>query len=133
VTKPSACIRKIMPKKSFNAKKKISIKEKFPCLRCGVFLSSPYNLKIHTDTNCSTEKRFVCEVSKLIVENLQQYFHFYCLQICSSKFLTQQSLKTHVNSLHFGEKSFACQYCGNKYLSKGQLKVHERSHTKEKS
>lgn len=61
------------------------------------------------------------------------WFLTFLSQICDSKFLTQQSLKTHVKSLHYGEKSFACKFCDNKYLSKGQLKVHERSHTKEKS
>lgn len=58
--------------------------------------------------------------------------NFVC-EICDSRFLTQNSLKTHLNSLHFGEKKFVCSFCANRFLSKGQLKVHERSHTKEKS
>lgn len=94
-------------------KKKPGEKEKFACQKCGVQLSSSYNLKIHCDTDCGTIKNFSCE-------------------ICLSLFLTPNSLKTHM-SLHTGEKKFVCSYCGNSYLSKGQLKVHERSHTKEKS
>lgn len=44
-------------------KKKTAIKELYGCEKCGVALSSSYNLKIHTDTNCSTDKRFICEVT----------------------------------------------------------------------
>lgn len=44
-------------------KKKVLKKELFECEKCGITLSSSYNLKIHIDTNCSTDKRFICEVN----------------------------------------------------------------------
>ena len=34
-------------------------KRKFICPQCGISLSSLYNLKIHTETRCSTEKNHV--------------------------------------------------------------------------
>lgn len=46
-------------------KKENSVKKTFPCAVCGIELSSSYNLKIHTETKCSTEKNFECEVRKL--------------------------------------------------------------------
>lgn len=90
------------------------VKEEFICIVCGKSLSSSFNLRIHTDTNCSTSKNHSCE-------------------ICDAKFLTSHSLKTHLNSLHFGDKKFVCSFCAKTFSSKGQLKVHERSHTKEKA
>lgn len=120
-----------MPK----AKKRTIVNKKYPCPVCAIVLSSPYNLKIHTETKCSTEKRFICEVKLFLFSNhsITKYFTQISYQVCNSRFLTQHSLKTHLNSLHFGEKKFECVWCSKKFLSKGQLKVHERSHTKEKS
>lgn len=119
--------------------RKKNTKEEFICNVCGIQLSSSYNLRIHTETKCSTLKNHICD-------------------ICDAKFLTSHSLKTHLNSLHFGDKKFVCSFCAKSFLSKGiivtilystilyfirliikllffpgQLKVHERSHTKEKA
>lgn len=44
-----------MPKSSH----KTVDKKKFICPVCGVALSSPYNLKVHVETRCSTEKNHV--------------------------------------------------------------------------
>lgn len=42
--------------------KKEAARKQYPCLDCGTVLSSSYNLKIHNETKCSTEKNFICEV-----------------------------------------------------------------------
>jgi uncharacterized Zn-finger protein len=97
--------KKLLPQRS---------KEDFICNVCKKSLSSSYNLRVHTQTNCSTSKNHSCE-------------------ICDKSFLTAHSLKTHQSSLHFGDKTFVCAHCAKTFLSKGQLKVHERSHTKEKA
>ncbi|CAG9803055.1 unnamed protein product [Chironomus riparius] len=92
---------------------KLEDKRKFICSQCGISLSSLYNLKIHTETRCSTEKNHICD-------------------ICESKFLTIHSLKTHIKSIHQESNKFVCSHCGKSFASKGQLTVHERSHNKEK-
>ncbi|XP_070491850.1 zinc finger protein 420-like [Chironomus tepperi] len=88
-------------------------KKKYICPQCGISLSSSYNLRIHTETRCSTEKNHICD-------------------ICQSRFLTVHSLKTHIKSIHQEKKKFVCSHCGKPFASKGQLTVHERSHNKEK-
>lgn len=40
-------------------KSKIKEKKKYICHDCGISLSSPYNLKVHIQSKCSTEKNYV--------------------------------------------------------------------------
>ena len=46
-----------MPK----VRKKTASGKQYPCPVCGIGLSSSYNLKIHTETKCSTQKNYNCE------------------------------------------------------------------------
>jgi hypothetical protein len=59
-------------------------REPLPCHVCGQQFKSVTQLKIHTDSNCGTEKMFQCEQ-------------------CESKFLTQATLNAHM-MIHTGEK-----------------------------
>lgn len=73
---------------------------------------------------------FLCE-NRLHIESKCGTVRCYKCKQCNSKFMTQNTLNTHM-LIHYGEKKHLCNFCGNSFLSRGQLKIHERSHTKEK-
>ena len=54
-----------------------------------------------------------------------------CL-ICKKQFLSSDTLKSHVSSVHLDERSFVCPYCGKRLSQSGALKIHIRLHTGEK-
>jgi KRAB domain-containing zinc finger protein len=41
-------------------------------------------------------------------------------------------LKRHIQSLHFGEKSFTCDQCDKSFATKDKLNRHKKIHGKEK-
>jgi uncharacterized C2H2 Zn-finger protein len=51
---------------------------------------------------------------------------------CEKVFTRRADLKRHIQSLHFGEKSFTCDQCDKSFATKDKLNRHKKIHGKEK-
>ncbi|XP_076049237.1 uncharacterized protein LOC143029918 isoform X2 [Oratosquilla oratoria] len=140
------CSQVFNSKKDLNYhKKKVHRDEKsFVCEECGKCFKLRTSLQKHAinwHESGTAQGPFKCDVCpkkfirRIYLTNHKIRMHgldkkFVC-QMCGNKFMTQNSLTTHME-IHSDVKKFKCGFCDKKFKRKEKLKYHERIHTGER-
>ncbi|XP_063864441.1 zinc finger protein 62-like isoform X1 [Scylla paramamosain] len=126
-------------------KRKMHKDEKcFVCDECGKSFQRRTSLQKHAinwHESSSAVGPFKCDlcpkkfIRRIYLTNHKLRMHgldkkFLC-QVCGNKFMTQNSLMTHME-VHSDQKKFECSFCKKKFKRKEKLKYHERIHTGER-
>ncbi|XP_050686799.1 zinc finger protein 678-like isoform X2 [Eriocheir sinensis] len=126
-------------------KRKMHKDEKcFVCEECGKSFQRRTSLQKHAinwHESSSALGPFKCDlcpkkfIRRIYLTNHKLRMHgldkkFLC-QVCGNKFMTQNSLMTHME-VHSDQKKFECSFCKKKFKRKEKLKYHERIHTGER-
>ena len=112
--------------KTFNKMNNVSQKEAY-CLRCSLQFGSVAVFDIHLSLHKQNkiQENLVCK-SGLKRNNGKKSFN---CEICNKLFLSKQSLKKHISSVHEAKKPLKCKFvrcdlCGRDFTSKRNLHQH---------
>lgn len=122
------------------------IDQKCSCQICGKHFLRRYSLKLHMQRHNDDPKQrkftilscdmcsHVCKNKNALAGHMRKMhtLNNKC-DLCGKRFMRNELLRIHVDSVHLKKKDFCCHLCGNSFTYQSSFSKHLRVHTGEKN